>query len=337
MDEGPDIAIVIPAYNASAFLRETLPAVNRAVAQAAHGAEVIVVDPGSTDDTAEVAESFGARVIRLPQREGPARARNVGVAETDADVVLFLDSDCRPHPDVVERVRQAFADDPELVGFTGSYDTSPPETAFFSQYMNLRHHVTHQHANREDATFWAGCGAVRREAFLEVGGFDAERYPRPLIEDIELRLRLREAGHMRLDPDLQVTHLKRWTLRSVIDTDIRCRAIPWARLILETGELPNDLNLGMAERVAAAFAPLALVAPFAALWAAATAHWGIGALALAVLGVSAALHRNMLRELARIRGAAFAVGAVAFHQVHLTYSAVTMAVCTALHLLARRR
>ena len=57
-----------------------------------------------------------------------------------------------------------------------------------SQYRNLLHHFVHQHGHAEASTFWAGCGAIRRAAFDAVGGFDAARFPRPSIEDIELGL-----------------------------------------------------------------------------------------------------------------------------------------------------
>ena len=238
--QGPiRVVVVVPAYNAEAHLREVLSAAQRAGPDGA----VVAVDAGSTDATARIAEELGARVIRLPKRAGPAEARNAGAREASAEVILFIDSDCVAHPDVVERVRSAFAEDPELVSLTGSYDAFPREPGFFSQYMNLRHHFTHQVAQREPATFWAGCGAVRRDAFLRLGGFDAERYPSPQIEDIELGMRLARLGKTRLDPQLNVTHLKRWTGRSVVATDVRRRAVPWARLILESGEVPNDLNL----------------------------------------------------------------------------------------------
>ena len=107
--------------------------------------------------------------------------------------------------------------------------STPPDPGFFSQYVNLRHHFVHQRARREDATFWAGCGAVRRTLFLRADGFDADRYPRPSIEDTELAARIRKFGATKLDPDLQVTHLKRWTFRSMVETDIFSRAVPWAR------------------------------------------------------------------------------------------------------------
>ena len=321
------VSVVVPAYNAEAHLPEVVPAVQRG----GPDESVIVVDAGSTDSTARVAEELGARVIRLPQREGPAKARNVGAREASAEVILFIDSDCVAHPDVVDRVRAAFAEDPDLVSLTGSYDAAPPEPGFFSQYMNLRHHFTHQVAQREPATFWAGCGAVRRDAFLRLGGFDAERFPRPQIEDIELGQRLGRLGKSRLDPDMNVTHLKRWTARSVVETDVLRRAVPWSRLILESGEVPNDLNLRSSQRIAAAIAPLALLAPLAAI-AFALGGSATGALAsLALIGFSVALNRSMLVFFAKQRGLPFAVAGWAFHQVHLFYSAATFAVCTFQH------
>ena len=319
----PSIAIVMPAYNAAHLLPEVLPAALRAAA----GATVLVVDPGSTDGTARVAEQLGAQVVRLPKQAGPARARNVGVAHVDADVVLFIDSDCVAKPDVVERVREAFAADPNLVSLTGSYDDAPPEPNFFSQYMNLRHHLTHQRARREDATFWAGCGAVRREVFLAVGGYDEVRFPRPQVEDIELGYRLREKGAARLDPDLQVKHLKRWTLRNAVFTDIVERGIPWTTLMLERGGVPNDLNLRTSQRIAAALAPLALLAVAALPVALVAGAWTLAAASALALAISFALQRELMGEFARPRGAAFALRAFLFHQVHLTYSGATFVFC----------
>jgi len=321
----------MPAYNAAAFLPRSLLAAQAA----ARGRRVLVVDPGSTDDTAALAERMGADVLRLGHRAGPALARNRGVGQIDADVVLFVDSDCVCHPDVVDRVAAAFAEDPGLVSLTGSYDTNPPEQNFFSQYMNLRHHFVHQRAKRDNASFWAGCGAVRVRPFLEVGGFDAERFPMPMIEDIELGLRLRAQGSTQLDPALQVTHLKRWTMRSVIETDIRCRAVPWGRLILESGEMPNDLNLAWSQRIGAALAPFALLSVGLAPLGFALGGVPLAALLSVPALAAAVLHSDLLRFFWRERGPVTAGCAFLFHQVHLTYSAVTMGVLTLQHVMRR--
>jgi len=331
--EQPSVAVVVPAYNAAELLPRTLPA----AIQAAGGAAVLVVDPGSTDATSTVAEELGAQVVRLPHRAGPARARNIGVAHVDAEVVLFLDADCVPAADVVERVRGAFAADPELVSLTGSYDDSPPDPGFFSQYMNLRHHYTHHRAQRTPATFWAGCGAVRREVFLAVGGFDARRFPRPQIEDIELGYRLREAGRTRLDPGLQVTHLKRWTLSSAVYTDIIERGVPWAELMLERADVPDDLNLRLSQRVAAALAPFALLAVPGAVVGILGGRGALALGSLVVLAGAVALQRDFVSELVRLRGAGFAARAWLFHQVHLSYSGVTFCLCWVRHRLRTPR
>ncbi|HVR29490.1 MAG TPA: glycosyltransferase family A protein [Thermoanaerobaculia bacterium] len=314
---GPDLEVVIPAHDAALTLGRVLDA----LLPAAVG-RILVVDAGSSDATAELARSRGARVLRLETRQGPAAARNAGVEATTAEVVLFLDADCVAHPDVVERVRAAFGEDPELAGLSGSYDDAPAARGFYSQYMNLRHHLTHQLARRDHATFWAGCGAVRRAPFLAAGGFDAARYPRPQIEDIELGLRLRRLGaRLRLDPALQVTHLKEWSMRSVLRTDLYDRALPWSALILEHGELPTDLNLRASQRWAAVLAAPALAAPALAVLAAVETSWPLGALTLAILGASLAANRDLVTFFASRRGWGFALRAWLFHQVHLVLSA----------------
>ncbi len=112
----------------------------------------------------------------------------------------------------------------------------------------------------EAATFWSGCGAIRRTVFQAAGGFDAVRYPRPCIEDIELGYRLRAAGHrILLNKHIQVKHLKRWTLRGMVKTDVFDRGVPWTQLILERRRLPNDLNLQFTQRLSAMLAYSMLV------------------------------------------------------------------------------
>jgi hypothetical protein len=207
---------------------------------------------------------------------------------------------------------------------------------FASLYMNLRHHYTHQHALREGASFWAGLGAVRKEAFLAAGGFDAQRFPLPMIEDIELALRLERLGRTALDPALHVTHLKRWTIASVIRTDIFSRALPWSKLIVESGEMRNDLNLRTSQRAAAAVAPLAfagaLCLPFV-FWALPRIA-SLVALAAVLLGL--ALNAGMTAFFARRGGVAFAAFGWLFHQLHLTYSAAVFAFILLTHRLTHR-
>jgi cellulose synthase/poly-beta-1,6-N-acetylglucosamine synthase-like glycosyltransferase len=125
----------------------------------------------------------------------------------------------------------------------------------FYQYHNL-HHWVHQTGNTEAFTFWTGCGAIRREALLQVGGF-SESYARPSIEDIELGARLRAAGfRIRLEKTMLGQHLKCWRFWNMLKTDIFQRGVPWMRLVLREGHASSDLNLNLSSRIATLLAGL---------------------------------------------------------------------------------
>ncbi len=191
-------------------------------------------------------------------RAGPAHARNIGAREARGEILFFLDSDVCVHPDTLERLRQDFQADPKLDALIGSYDASPASRDFLSQYKNLMHYFVHRRGRQDACTFWSGCGAIRREVFLEHAGFD-ESYQRPAVEDIELGYRLRMAGRkVVLDKGLQVKHLKRWTFWGLVKTDVLDRGIPWTELILRDRCMPNDLNLELSQRVSVALAFLLL-------------------------------------------------------------------------------
>jgi GT2 family glycosyltransferase len=285
--------------------------------------EIIVVDDESTDETAATCEAKGVEVVRLARRLGPGGARNVGSERARGEILLFVDADVVAAPDTVLRVASLFAQEPEVGAVFGSYDAEPDDTGFFSQYKNLYHHFTHQSGNRDASTFWAGCGAVRRTLFLEVGGFDAARYSYPSVEDIELGYRLRAAGHrIVLDRDIQVKHLKQWTLRSWLHADVVRRAIPWSMLLLERGALVDDLNISVKERLRAAVA-VGLLAAAAVAVVDARALVAVAALVVASVLGNFVLARFFFRH----RGPAFAAMSLAAHTVYYLYSSATFAVC----------
>lgn len=191
-------------------------------------------------------------VVTEPARSGPAAARNAGAERSEADVLVFCDSDVVVYPDAIARVAEAFASDPDLDAVFGAYDDSPPQPGAVSRYRNLLHHHVHAGSAGPATTFWAGLGAIRRSSFERVGGFDSARFPHPAVEDIELGMRMAAAGmRIRLDPQIRATHLKRWGLTSMVRTDFARRAVPWARLQLEAGRIGGELNLGGRHRIAA--------------------------------------------------------------------------------------
>lgn len=192
---------------------------------------------------------------------GPAAARNAGAARATGEVIVFVDADVEPRPDAFARIRAAFDAEPELGALFGSYDADPEASGIVSRFRNLLHHTVHQGAAGRAETFWAGLGAIRRDLFLAVGGFDAERYPEPSVEDIELGMRLSAAGALvRLDPLVQGTHLKRWTLVEMLRTDLLRRGIPWVVLLLRERRHSRALNLGWRHRLSTMGSLTALVA-----------------------------------------------------------------------------
>lgn len=245
----PRISVIIPVYNGGDSLRQCLQSLAESKDKPF---ECIVVDDGSTDDSVKTAKEFGAKVLSTDGRCGPARARNIGARAATGDVLFFVDSDVCVYPETLSQIASEFIRDPDLDALMGSYDRWPSAQNFMSQYRNLMHHYVHQQSRREATTFWAGCGSIRRNVFLEFGGFD-EMYKTPAIEDIELGYRLSAAGRkLILCGDIQCKHLKRWTARSVIKTDFWYRALPWSELTLRSGSMPNDLNLRISQRISVA-------------------------------------------------------------------------------------
>jgi len=238
----------MPVFNPGPDLEKCLNAIE-ASTYPIH--ECILVDDVSTDGMIAVAaKRHGIQVVTLQENSGPGIARNLGARKAEGDILLFIDSDVLLHPDAIEVAVNALENDPEVSAVFGSYDDQPGHSSFLSQYRNLLHHWVHQTGNDEASTFWAGCGAIWRKIFLDIGGFSAD-YGRPSIEDIELGARLRKSGHrIRLEKTMYGKHLKNWTLWNLIRTDIFHRGAPWIGLLLREGQVTRDLNLNLSSRVA---------------------------------------------------------------------------------------
>jgi glycosyltransferase involved in cell wall biosynthesis len=286
---------------------------------------VIVVNDGSTDDSEEICRAKGVTVLQSERsRSGPAAVRNFAAAQAkNAEILMFVDADVVVEHDTVARVSQCFERDTGIAAFFGSYDDSPAEKNFLSQYKNLQHHFVHQTSNPEASTFWAGLGAVRADVFRSLGGFDCEKFAVPSIEDIELGARLRQAGHrILLERSIRAKHLKKWTVMSLLRTDIFCRAVPWSRLILTSQGLINDMNLKTNDRASAVLAAtIVLLVPFA-VWQ--------PLLILAIVAMLAAfvyLNRALLSFFLDLKGPLFAAAAVPWQILYFLYSGFTFVAC----------
>ncbi len=289
---GPALSIIVPATGVRPSLPRCLAAIDAGI--------------GLHDELI---------VIRDAPQPGPASARNHGAQDASGAILVFVDADVEIRDDALARIRRRFAADPELAAVFGSYDDSPEERDVVSTFRNLLHHYVHQGAGGKVNSFWAGLGAVRRSSFEQVGGFDT-RIERASVEDIELGARLAAAsGRIELDPDIQGKHLKRWTLQTMVRTDLRQRGIPWTRLALRGRATRSSLNLSWRHRLSAAASLLLMLSltrrrPRAAI---------------ASLGVLCTLNRPFYRVLAG-HGRRYLAAGVVLHVVHHLTSAVALVV-----------
>ena len=308
------LSVIIPIRNG----REHLPACLDALSTSLRKPdEIVVVDDSSEDGSAAVALACNCKVVSLGGGgRGAASARNRGVAASSGEILVFIDSDVVVHPETLLRIEQQFLMDTDLSGLFGSYDDTPVEPGAVSSYRNLLHHYIHKNSRRNASTFWAGCGAIRREAFFAVGGFD-ETYR--WLEDIELGLRLCASNRrILLCPEIQVTHRKRWTFSQMIYSDIMHRTVPWTRLILRHRFLPDDLNLRHEHRFSALAAWLVV-----GLAAMAPSHRLALDVALLPIAVLLGYNWDLYRLFQRKGGLFFSLGAIGLHWLHYLYTSAT--------------
>ena len=299
------LSAIVPASDAPPTLGSCLAAI-----EAAHAGpdELVVVDDAPA--------------------AGAAHARNAGALRATGDVLVFVDADVAVHRDAFARIRAAFAADPGLAALFGSYDDAPAAPGAVSAFRNLLHHHVHQTSAGPAETFWAGLGAVRRDAYEAMGGFETATPPWRAVEDVELGMRLTDAGaRIVLDPMLLGTHMKGWTLASMVRTDLVNRGVPWVVLLLRRGRVPASLNLGWHHRATA-------LCWLAAAGALAVRRPRVAAFAL---GPAAALNRDFYSLLVRRRGPREALLGFGLHGLHHLTASAAVPVGVLVHLAGAER
>lgn len=279
-------SLIIPTFNSASTLARILPPLVPLL-KGERGIEIVISDDGSVDSTLELARSLaeGARLHQSAVRGGASVARNQGAEGASGAILVFLDSDVVVEAEVVMALLETLESRPDLCAIFGCYAPAQTGESSLSRFRNLLHRYFHlHHKTRQVQSFWCGLGAVRARAFREAGGFCPTVRG---IEDVEFGMRLCRAGHkIEVDSRFQGTHLKNWTWKSMIFTDIFLRAVPWTRLALVGRAPTHGLNLSPRLKAAPLLLGLALLAmPFT--------KWGTALLSCLYFGINAPVYRYM--------------------------------------------
>jgi len=197
------VSIVIPTFNGASRIGNCLDALLKQAP--GREVEILVVDDGSTDETASLVSEYpGVRLITQPNA-GPAAARNLGAREARGSILLFTDDDCVPLPDWLDAMLEPFSD-PELVGAKGIYRTRQMSLAarFVQIEYEDRYHMMSSLPSIDFIDTYSA--AFRRDRFLEMNGYDTS-FPVACAEDIELSYRMSARGwKMKFAPAAIVYH-----------------------------------------------------------------------------------------------------------------------------------
>ena len=197
------ISIIIPTFNGASRIGHCLDALLKQ--RHNHDTEILVVNDGSTDETADVVARYPSVRLINQANAGPAAARNRGAKEAKGAIILFTDDDCIPVPDWLCSMVTPF-DDPEVVGVKGAYRSS--QKSLIARFVQIEYEDRYRLMARLPSidfvdTYSAG---YRLDRFLEMKGYDTS-FPVACAEDAELSYRMSARGWiMKFTPAAIVFH-----------------------------------------------------------------------------------------------------------------------------------
>lgn len=211
--EARSVSIIIPTFNGARRIGNCLDALRGQARR--QNTEILVVDDGSTDNTAEVVRRYtGVRLIQQTNA-GPAAARNRGASEASGEIILFTDDDCVPAANWLASMLKPFTD-PEVIGTKGVYRTK--QKNLVARWVQMEYEDRYRYMSRfRDIDFVdTYSAAFRRQNFLAIAGYDTT-FPVACAEDVDLSYRMSSRGwKMKFAPDAVVYHTHPVTFSSYL-------------------------------------------------------------------------------------------------------------------------
>jgi glycosyltransferase involved in cell wall biosynthesis len=173
--EHPSVSVIIAAYNEAAHIARCIRSL---AAQTVPPVEILLVNDGSSDDTAQVAETSGVTCVTVidVEHRGPARARNIGAARASGEILVFIDGDMSCSPEFIERLTAPIVDGAAAGTFTRELYVGNPENQWARAYCSIRRLSYPRLLPPDFPDRWANYRAIRRDRFLAAGGYDDVGY-----------------------------------------------------------------------------------------------------------------------------------------------------------------
>ncbi len=233
-----EISLIIPTKDRQSTLKNCLDSLQ--VSQLPRF-EVIVVDDCSQQNVSDLVKAYGHKIVRLDKPSGAWHARNRGAQEATGDILVFIDSDMIIPPDGLPKIHRFFSQN-NYAALSGINSCPQDSENFATRYKSLWMHYSYLCSPQNFDWFVSGIGAVKKDVFFRLKGFDTSFITQIGGGDLEFGRRLKDAGlNVFLDKELQGNHLKQFTVLSLIKNDFN-RSKGWFQLILKKKMVPDVLK-----------------------------------------------------------------------------------------------
>jgi glycosyltransferase involved in cell wall biosynthesis len=300
------VSIIIPVRNGAATIARCLEA---ALASRYERFEVIVVDDGSDDRSAEIIKTFPCTLVELPGPSGVSRARNIGAVHSHGDILFFTDADCLMNEDALAIAVATLTAAGRDVVVGGTYTVKPADDRFFSAFQSVFVNFAESRGRDNPDYIPAHAMVLYADTFEKSGGFSEDFMP--ILEDVDFSHRLRRTGHrLIMEPGIQVRHVfdysllgsasngfrksKYWTIYSIHNRD----------LLADSGTASRALKLNVAALFGSILAGLLILG---------TGDAWFSVIIVVLMTVNITVNRDLLRAFYRARGMLFAFAASAYY------------------------